>query len=172
MSVGTRLHAATMAYAPGVDREDLVRQRREHVGRSALELTRYFEAETLRRLHARGHTTLTMGQKRVMPHLPVVGVRLTTLATRAGMSKQAMMKLVDGLEVQGYLERAADPRDGRAKIVRFTDRGRQLLDDGLAVIEEIEAELNEALGERRFKRLRADMAALVEALGVQMPDEA
>lgn len=154
-----------------MDHDDLVRLRREQIGRSALELTRYFEAESLQRLHGRGHRTLTMGQKGVIPHLPVAGARLTALAARAGMTKQAMMKLVDGLELQGYLERVPDPADGRAKIVRFTERGRGLLDDGLSIVREIEAELAQTLGERRFERVRADLAELVERLGVVMPDE-
>ena len=36
---------------------------------------------------------------------------------------QAMGELVDYLEARGYVERLPDPSDGRAKLVRLTERG-------------------------------------------------
>src|ERR687897_1726580 len=54
------------------------------------------------------------------------GTRLTELARRAGVTKQAMMVVVDELEVRGFVRRTPDPEDGRAKVVRLTARGRTL----------------------------------------------
>ena len=54
------------------------------------------------------------------------GTRLTELARRAGVTKQAMMVVVDELEVRGFVRRTPDPDDGRAKVVRLTARGRTL----------------------------------------------
>src|SRR3954451_413515 len=42
-------------------------------------------------------------------------------------SKQAVSKLVDAMVAAGYVERAAAPRDARAKPVQLSDRGRTLL---------------------------------------------
>ena len=56
-------------------------------------------------------------------HLAVAGSRLTDLAEAAGMSKQAMGDLVDQCEAWGLVTREADPRDGRARLVRFTESG-------------------------------------------------
>src|SRR5262245_61568419 len=52
------------------------------------------------------------------------GSRLTTLAERAGMSHQAMGEMVTELIGNGYLERVPDPEDGRARLIRPTQRGR------------------------------------------------
>ena len=52
------------------------------------------------------------------------GTRLTELARRGGVTKQAMMVVVDDLEVRGLVRRTPDPEDGRAKVVRLTARGR------------------------------------------------
>ena len=52
------------------------------------------------------------------------GSRLTDLAEGAGFTKQAVGEAVAELERLGYLERAACPDDGRAKIIKLTDRGR------------------------------------------------
>src|SRR5580693_9937083 len=64
-----------------------------------------------------------------VPHMPVLrfpgpdGVRPGVLAERAGMSKQAMNRLLGSLEDLGYLLRSDVPDEGRARIVRFTKRG-------------------------------------------------
>src|SRR4051794_17536806 len=64
------------------------------------------------------------------PHFPVLeyidherGSRITDLARHAAISVQAMGELVDYLEDRGYVERAPDPSNGRAKLVRLTERG-------------------------------------------------
>ena len=56
-------------------------------------------------------------------HLDLEGTRLTELAQKAGMSKQAMGDLVDQCEAWDLVTRAPDPRDARARIVRFTPTG-------------------------------------------------
>lgn len=137
-----------------------------------LELSARFERDSLERLHALGHEGLTRGQKQVIVHLPLAGARLTELAARAGVTKQAMMRLVDGLEALGYVERLDDPLDSRAKSVRLTRRGLRLIDDGLEVVRAIEDEHAAILGRKRFERMRADLAALVAGLGIGLPDPA
>ena len=59
----------------------------------------------------------------VTRHLALKGSRLTELAQRAGMSKQAMGDLVDQCEAWGLVTREADPLDARARKVRFTPTG-------------------------------------------------
>ena len=56
-------------------------------------------------------------------HLAVDGSRLTELAERAGMTKQAMGDLVSQCEAWGLVVREPDPHDGRARRVRFTAAG-------------------------------------------------
>lgn len=56
-------------------------------------------------------------------HLALEGSRLTELAERAGMTKQAMGKLVDQCEAWGLVRREEDGRDARARLVRFTPAG-------------------------------------------------
>ena len=56
-------------------------------------------------------------------------VRLTALATAAGISQPSMTELVQRLERQGLAIRLVDPEDGRAALVDITHTGRALLDD-------------------------------------------
>ncbi|WP_433045405.1 MarR family winged helix-turn-helix transcriptional regulator [Dactylosporangium sp. CS-033363] len=53
--------------------------------------------------------------------------RLTELATAEGVTQPAMTQLVQRLEREGLADRAADPADGRAVLVRITRAGSELL---------------------------------------------
>src|SRR3954454_14305021 len=59
-------------------------------------------------------------------NLEAEGIRLTRLAEKARMSPQAMCELVDDLERLGYVRRAPDPSDRRAKLIQFTERSTDL----------------------------------------------
>jgi DNA-binding MarR family transcriptional regulator len=119
-----------------------------------------FRDRVRRGLLARGHS-LRPAHQGVIVHLGSSGTRLTELARRAGSTKQAMGKLVDELEAIGYVERVPDPGDGRAKLVRFSPRGRALLRDAGEIVDEIWASYAEAIGEARLHGLRETLGLLL-----------
>ena len=95
-----------------------------------------------------------------LPHMAVLqfpgpdGVRPSVLAERAGMSKQAMNQLLGSLESLGYLVRSDAPGEGRARIVRFTKRGRAVYAAMIDILRDIEREWSEELGAKRFAELK------------------
>jgi len=111
-------------------------------------------------LQARGHALLP-SQSAVLVHLRIEGSRPSALAERAGMSKQAMGKLIDELEAVGYVEKARDPTDGRARIIRFTDRGLAMLADSAQIIEDIWRDYASLVGENRLSALRDELTGLL-----------
>jgi len=84
----------------------------------------------------------------LITNLDAEGTRLTTLAERAGMSKQSMGQLARELERRGYVSRKIDPTDKRAFLIRFTNRGRWLLADARSAKDELEAEYAALLGRK------------------------
>lgn len=66
------------------------------------------------------------------------GTRISELAERAGMSHPSMIEIVAGLQRLDYLERVADPADGRARLVLLTPKGRALQRQALIELAEIE----------------------------------
>jgi DNA-binding MarR family transcriptional regulator len=88
------------------------------------------------------------------------GDRLTALADRARMTKQAVGEVVSELEKLGYVERVPDPSDGRAKIIRLTARGEQAYAEGMAIIDEIKARWSERYGAERVENLTALLAEI------------
>ena len=92
-------------------------------------------------------------------HLPLEGARLTTLALRAGMTKQAMGDLVDQCEAWGLVNREADPLDARARRVQFTAAGLAWLQAFREAVAQAEAE---------FKREVGPEVATVVAIGLEV----
>jgi DNA-binding MarR family transcriptional regulator len=91
-------------------------------------------------------------------HLELQGTRLTTLADKAGMSKQAMGDLVDQCEAWGLVTREPDPRDARARIVKFTPTGLAWLQAFKDAVAQAEKEFRAEVG--------PDVATVV-ALGLE-----
>lgn len=94
--------------------------------------------ELTARLRAAGDEHCTAAHHPVFENIDPEGTRLTVLAERAGMTHQSMSELVSSMVDIGYLERAPDPADGRAKLVRLTPYGREMVRIAVAEIADIE----------------------------------
>ena len=122
-----------------------------------------------RRLGEAGYPDVRPAHGTVFQVIRREGSRVTELAARAGMTKQAMTELVDHLEGAGYLERAPDPGDGRAKLVRLTPRGRACIAAAREIIDDLEADWSERIGRRRMAGLREGLEALGGAIAEASP---
>jgi DNA-binding MarR family transcriptional regulator len=107
-----------------------------------------------------GFTDLLPAHLMVLQYPGPDGERPSTLARRAGMSKQAMNQLLGSLEQMGYIERVQDERDGRARIVRVTERGALAITTIRGILEELEREWAVALGVARFAELKSILETL------------
>lgn len=85
------------------------------------------------------------------------GTTAAELGRRLGVSKQAAGKTIDTLERLGYVERGADPRDARRKVVRLTDRGIDCLSQSARIFDRLRAGWARTLGEERLHALEADL---------------
>ena len=110
----------------------------------------------LSNLAARGR--LSASHIHITQHLTLEGSRLTELAQRASMSKQAMGKLVEQCEAWGLVTRLADTRDARARRIVFTAVGLAWLQAFGQAVAQAEAELRAAVG--------AEVATVI-ALGLE-----
>jgi hypothetical protein len=112
-----------------------------------------------------GADRLRVAHTLVFPHLDEEGTRLTDLSRKLGTTKQAVAQLVDELEAMGAVERVPDPKDGRAKRIRFRrDRGAHSILSGLAILATIEAELATQVGVSTITSLHRALLALDRAL--------
>ncbi|GIE82811.1 MarR family transcriptional regulator [Actinoplanes philippinensis] len=105
---------------------------------------------------------ITAAQARIFQRIGPDGTRLGELAEQAQVTKQTAGFLVDQLERAGYVERAPDPTDARARLVRIAERGRAAGEVAAGVVAEVEAEWAAHLGARRTAALRDALERLRE----------
>ena len=98
----------------------------------------------LSNLAARGR--LTASHIHITRHLALEGSRLTELAERANVSKQAIGKLVQECEAWGLVTRSTDLRDARARRIVFTPVGLSWLQAFGQAVAQAEAEFRAAVG--------------------------
>lgn len=143
--------------------------RQAHLGHWLAESAKRFDARVLALVTANertplalanlaGRGKLTAAHIHITRHLAPEGSRLNELATRAGVSKQAMGKLVDQCEAWGLVQRQTDARDARARLVTFTPAGMGWLLAFEEAVTQAQAELCAAVG---------DEVATVIALGLE-----
>lgn len=132
--------------------------RQTHLGRLLGHAMRRFDARVLE-LMARdvevplalanlaARAQITAAHIHITRHLALEGARLTQLAAQAGMTKQAMGDLVEQCEAWGLVTREADPRDRRARLVRFTPTGRAWLAAFHRAVAQAEAEFRADVGQ-------------------------
>lgn len=111
------------------------------------------------------------GEVRVA-HLPVLqplaarpeGARMTDLAAWAHITKPSMVYLVNHLEAHGYVERSADPLDGRAQRVRITARGLAAIHQARRLVRQTEADWADRIGGEQLEQLKRSLRALSASL--------
>jgi DNA-binding MarR family transcriptional regulator len=114
-----------------------------------------------------GHPDIREGHGCVFGFIDIDrGSRLTDLAANAGLTKQAVGEAVTELERLGYLTRVPDPLDGRAKIIKLTDRGLDVVIKGRRIFAEIEREWAEQIGPELMASFREAATRIAALEGV------
>lgn len=127
--------------------------RHANVGRLLNNAVRRFEARVLDLMAQSGHGETRIAHVSLTRNLDVEGTRLTELARRASMTKQAMGELVDQCELLGLVTRSVDPTDRRARIVTFTVAGHAWLGAFRDAVDVAEREMRSELGEKSMNAI-------------------
>jgi DNA-binding MarR family transcriptional regulator len=143
--------------------ESLDEWRHTNVGRLMNNAVRRFEARVFELLAEAGHTEARLSHLNLTRNLDAGGTRMTELARRASVTKQAIGELIVQCEEHGLVKRVADPTDGRAKLVRFTERGIDWLAAFSAALEQAEREMQDELGMLRVDGLKAALKDYADA---------
>jgi DNA-binding MarR family transcriptional regulator len=132
----------------------------DHVGWRLWQASRAWQAEFAEAMRAAGHGWFTEARAGLLGHIARNGMRQSALIERSAISKQAVQQLLDGLEAEGVVERLADPRDGRGKLVRYTRKGLDALRDGDRIKLRIEQNYIARIGQQPFAALMGALRAL------------
>ncbi|MCT7656820.1 MarR family winged helix-turn-helix transcriptional regulator [Mycobacterium deserti] len=121
---------------------------------------RAMESRVMEALAAAGVGDITVAQSRLMQRLDPRGMRLTDLAEQARVTKQTAGELIGQLERAGYVVRAPDPSDARARLVTLSDKGVALCQIAGAEVARVEREWRTFLGDDAFTQLHEALTAL------------
>ena len=141
-------------------------QYKGNLPRHLIALSRYTQSSVMQQLQkAYHHQDLRMSFE---PYISMIGegCRLTELAERLGISKQSCNQTANQIEKAGYIQRVADPLDGRGKIVALTKQGKTLIKDGYKVITAVTAEFDRHIGTNKLSTLTELLLQLARGLAL------
>jgi len=108
---------------------------------------------------------LNPAQARILDVIPDGGCRIVDLSGELRVSKQGLGQLVGQLAAGGFVVVANDAGDRRAKIVRRTAAGDEVVRAIRALLAEVEARWRAEVGPERYAVFRAVLADLVAGAG-------
>lgn len=138
--------------------------RHDNIGRLALFCFNHLETRMLKKLASRG-VEVKPAHLRIFRHIDYAGTRVTEIAARAKVTKGAMSQALAECERLGYVVATADADDARARVVRFTGRGRDVMEICRKAIAETEGEFEAAIGAAKY----ADLKALLLGIRAGLP---
>jgi len=130
-------------------------------------LADYINHRLMELTRQRGHTGLKLSHGQALTLIGPEGGRIQQIAAIQQVSKQAISAIATELQALGYLTQTRDPADARHKLLQFTARGRQLIGDSVAAVDQLETEFGAALGPARFAMVRATLHRLYDALQLE-----
>ena len=112
-------------------------------------------------LARQGHAAARPAHGFALQAVGVAGTTASELGRRLGVSKQAAGKTVDRLVRLGYVERLTSATDARAKVVRLTPLGLDLLNRSAAIFDELRSEWVQLLGPDQVAAVESALRAVV-----------
>jgi DNA-binding MarR family transcriptional regulator len=98
---------------------------------------------------------------RLLSFVPPTGERLSRMTADSGLTKQALAQALEPLQDGGYVEVVPDPHDRRARLVRLTDRGREVTAAVRERLAGVEREWAGQVGAERYAAARGVLADLL-----------
>lgn len=143
----------------------LRRQQAQNFGYTLLSCARLFDALAHGQMNRRaGKLVAPPGLVRLVPHLTFDGIRPSELARRTDVSKQAVSQTLAPLIEQGLVEYIDDPNDGRARMIRLTNKGGETFVDALAALKQFEKALADRVGAKKLADLFDALKAIQPVL--------
>jgi DNA-binding MarR family transcriptional regulator len=105
-------------------------------------------------VEAAGVNAISRSQSMIMSNIADGVTRPADLARRLGISRQAVQQLLADMQERELIDLVQDPSDARAKIVRFSTRGRNLGEITIRALEHIDTVLEQRIGSKALEDLR------------------
>jgi len=134
------------------------------LGILAVQLSARVQREMFARAAELGFADARPRHGAVLAYLDTEGTRPSELARLAGRNKQTMGAIIDELERLGYVQRAPDPADRRAKLIVPTERGLRFMELTDDLVRQVELGLAGLLGAEPYREFRAALGRATASL--------
>lgn len=101
-----------------------------------------------------GFTNTTRAQSLLIANIAAGEQRAIRIARNLGVTRQAISQMLAELEANGLIVVEADPNDGRARIVKFSEQAAGTRKAARSILEGLETELVQRLGLQSYVGLR------------------
>jgi len=124
------------------------------IARSLRNAFNWFDMSLLASMKESGSGDISHSQSLVMSHLTTSGLRISELAKRLRISRQAAQKRVAELKKIGFVSTDTDLTNISAKIVTLTSQGKDGIESALEIYGVLERELSNRIGVDHFECLK------------------
>jgi len=136
--------------------------RHQNIGRLLLASQINWQDALIRGLRESGFRSVRASHMNLLRHVDVSGTRITEIAQRSRLTKQAVGQFLVACEAQKLVKTSADATDGRAKVVTFTRLGESMIEAEREVMAQIDTQIEALLGARGYAQLRRSLGLLAE----------
>lgn len=138
---------------------------RNNLPRHLIGISRHLQSQIMHKLtNDLGHDELKLSFEPFISLVGDEGCRISELANELRISKQACSQAANLLEKVGYIERADDPIDRRAKTIRLSNKGIKLRQDGLKAAQHLEKHYASLLGKEKYQEFSSNVTLLYAKL--------
>jgi DNA-binding MarR family transcriptional regulator len=148
---------------PKIEAFNLFRENKSRqLGRLLTKSHRFFRELAGDFLRSKGYVNFRVGHMVALVHIDLQGSSINTLANLAGVTKQAMSKLVKELQDEGYVTTEKAANDARTVIVKLSDKGVDCVLDWKECSIVIENKIEGIIGLEKLEQLRNILSSLAD----------
>ena len=135
---------------------------RNDIGQLLMLATRDFHRRLAGQIKAMNMPAISAAQGAVMTHIVNHGPsRMVDIAESNGVKSQSLLKVVNELEAIGYVNRAADQSDSRAKLIALTKAGNRHIEQLSAATEQVWQQYVDENGRANTEQIFAGLRQLL-----------
>ncbi len=145
--------------------DDIQARYRDNFARHLISVALYLQSEVMSALTVQhGHDRLRISFQPYITLSGRNGARLSDIAEVLGISRQAANQTANQIVSAGYLERRADPSDGRAKLLLPTPRALDMVDKGAREALRLQRKVEDLAGKAAVEACSRSLTGLLSTL--------
>ncbi len=153
-----------------MQRESVLARYRDNFARHLISVALHMRSEVMNAVTEQyGHDRLRRSFEPYITLSAAQGARLSDIAEVLGISRQAANQAANQVVAAGYLERRADPSDGRAKLLVATAKARDLLEKCSREGLRLQREAAQLVGADAVQACSKHLTDLLRALDLPRP---